>query len=43
MVLTEASYVRAIGTLSKMTMLPCTPPKINIEPENYGLEDDFPF
>ena len=20
-----------------------TPPKINIEPENYGLEDDFPF
>jgi len=21
----------------------CTPPKINIEPENDGLEDDFPF
>ena len=20
-----------------------TPPKINIEPENDGLEDDFPF
>ena len=20
-----------------------TPPKINIEPENGGLEDDFPF
>ena len=21
----------------------CIPPKINIEPENDGLEDDFPF
>ena len=21
----------------------CTPPKINIEPENDGLEDEFPF
>ena len=21
----------------------CTPPKINIYPENDGLEDDFPF
>ena len=21
----------------------CTPPKINLEPENDGLEDDFPF
>ena len=27
----------------KAEILGITPPKINIEPENDGLEDDFPF
>ena len=22
---------------------PCTPPKFNIDPEKWGLEDEFPF
>ena len=26
-----------------LLLLDCTPWKINIEPENDGLEDDFPF
>ena len=32
------------GPIEKSTApLKITPPKINIEPENNGLEDDFPF
>ena len=27
----------------RLPCVDCTPPKINIEPENDGLEDDFPF
>ena len=30
-------------TFEHCTLPETTPPKINIEPENDGLEDDFPF
>ncbi len=45
-------YWKKIGNLSffptdhgcsVMTIVLNTPPKINIEPENDGLEDDFPL
>ena len=36
--------LRSYNAISFNTGAPsCTPPKINIEPENDGLEDDFPF
>ena len=45
------SYAMAISGIHAMTHKPCvellevfiTPPKFNMEPENDGLEDDFPF
>ena len=36
------SFLHLISTNSKVTLL-FTPPKINIEPENDGLEDVSPF
>ena len=31
------------GAFSSPSLLTLTPPKINIEPENDGWEDDYPF
>ena len=42
-VLTRWWWQRFFHVRPYLGKIPNTPPKINIEPENDGLEDDFPF
>ena len=39
----DPSWVLNFDPIQDVTSQMCTPRKINIEPENVGLEDDFPF